>query len=69
MTKREANKACRLLEANYYREAEVMGEPRQCKSTFWHVYATANNGYRLHFESLSAVEGRLAAYADDHRRP
>lgn len=59
MTKREALKAAKLLEANDWRESELMSDGRH----HWIVFATANNGYRMKFESLSAVEGRLEASA------
>jgi hypothetical protein len=58
MTKREATTACKLLEANDYRETEVIKS-----DSSWVVFATANNGYRVKFESLTAVEGRIEELA------
>lgn len=55
MTKTDARKAIKLLEADGYRDGEVIKYENS-----WRVYVTANEGTRLHFDAMERVTDRIA---------
>ena len=60
MTKVEARKAIKLLEANGCREGEMI----KWHGAGWRVYATDNaTGYRFHDDTLESTEDRVRASA------